>query len=1000
LSFMLKDLYDIRLPETIQLSETSLEDFFQNLKMQIEKTRSGIVLEFVNKPKIKLIHAMAKQTLSQYKRRVNKNRKIQSFHNLDYSYSNENFQPLGLQLYRNYVKPEYSSLEFLINNDIKPATANFTDPELNETTRELYQLDEGGSNPFKWEFDTCNMVLGNFNYKKMSLVRDYDTIIDQKIESSVFDSLFSDLPKNLTQEKTNDVNVGEQFNVVQSDPTQNRSVIYSRKGDSYIIQGPPGTGKSQTISNLVADYLARGKKVLFVCEKRAAIDVVYYRLKQQGLDQLCCLIHDSQTDKKGFILNLKSTFEQFTKKPIPVKDAEIDRNNVITKINIELDLIRRFHQSMQHKLDDAGVMIRELLEVLVQTKKHLRPEHLNISDGLSGYKQWLEHGETIEKLALTLKEISGEPFLSKHPLRFINEKVIRYSKTDHELREDLSKSMDLLNEISERLEMTEIPDSLKQTVTSIRELLDHAAFLLPFKEQDKLELLTHKSPLHQKLTDSIDQLEKLNSSVKEAADKNKYWSNKFSQADAENAYEIVCKHEGSFFSFLNGNFRRTKKSVHQSYDFTKHQVKPTLKQLLGNLKAEYDVSNNYQKEKLNIEQFFKLGDVFELLNKLKETGSKVNTQVIQYVKNPETSLSTLNELQGINSLLTTLTTLLNDNADNISEKNLNAVEQILQSMIDKSKDLAAIAPLVKELNNAHVTLRKLILEQALTPVQVKGLLTKASFDKFYNLNREAGKIEGERIVYHTQKIKKLYKDLLRVNAAYIISKQQDRLNKMIQRSEMSMAGKTNAEKEEKRSLVEGRKILENEFGKTIRFKSIRDLATSESGQIIRELKPVWLMSPLSVSDTLPLKTDYFDVVIFDEASQITLEEGIPPVYRASQAIIVGDEMQMPPSNFFSSTSADPDDLWEEDEEESKLLSLDADSFLTQGARKFPSVMLGWHYRSKHESLIGFSNASFYKNELLTIPDAQDNHRELKEIVAEKTENAIENASLLLDRPIS
>ena len=97
----------------------------------------------------------------------------------------------------------------------------------------------------------------------------------------------------------------------------------------------------------------------------------------------------------------------------------------------------------------------------------------------------------------------------------------------------------------------------------------------------------------------------------------------------------------------------------------------------------------------------------------------------------------------------------------------------------------------------------------------------------------------------------------------------------------------------------GRRELEHEFGKTMRYKSIRDLVAGDCGDVIKDLKPVWLMSPLSVSDTLPLDAEYFDVVIFDEASQVTLEEAVPSVFRAQQAIVVGDEMQLPPTNFFS-----------------------------------------------------------------------------------------------------
>ena len=1000
LSFMLKDLYDIRLPETIQLSETPLEDFFLNLKTQIEKTRSGIILEYSGKPKIKLIHAQAKQTLSQYKRRVNKNRNVQTFHNLDYSYSPENFQPLGLQLFRTYVRPEHSSLEFLINNDIKPATANFTDPNLGETTRELYQLDDGGANPFKWEFDTCNMVLGNFNYKKMSLVRDYNTVVDEQISSTVFDSLFNDLPRSIKQDAAVEINIADQYNVVQSDPTQNRSVSYSRKGESYIIQGPPGTGKSQTISNLIADYVARGKKVLFVCEKRAAIDVVYYRLKQQGLDQLCCLIHDSQTDKKGFILNLKATFEQFTKKALSLKEAENERTAIIGKINAELDAIRLFHSSMQQKLDDAGIMIRELLEVLLQTKEFIESKDMAVAEGLTGYSEWEKHGETVEKMAKKLKEISGTPFYAKHPFRHLNDKVIRSEKAGFELKEELMRSLELLGEIMERLEMADIPDATKKNINGLKEFLTGTVLLVPLKEHDRMELLTANSELQKKLSESIGALEELSGSVKAATEKNEFWISKFSETDAANAFEIVSKHEKSFFSFLNGDFRRTKKSMQEAYDFSKHRVKPSLTQLAGNLKEEYAIRNSFIKEKNSAEQFFKLGDIFELSVELKEIELKVSQSAIQYAKSPEISLGTLKDLEQIHALFVKMDAFLVETLDNVSDKGLDAIEQLLQDIADKSKDLAVIAPLIAELSSAHATLKRLIVDHTFTPQQIRGLLAKSSVDKFYNVNRDAKKLEGERIYHHIAKIKKLYKEFLKVNAAFIIARQQERLNRLILHSEMSMAGRSAADKEEKRLLVEGRKILENEFGKSMRFKSIRDLATSESGQIIREIKPVWLMSPLSVSDTLPLKTDYFDVVIFDEASQITLEEGIPPIYRASQAIIVGDEMQMPPSNYFSSSASDPDDLWEEDEDEGKLFSLDADSFLTQGARKFPSVMLGWHYRSRHESLIGFSNASFYKNELLTIPDAQDNQRELAEISADKTGDAVTNTGLLLERPIS
>jgi predicted DNA-binding WGR domain protein len=120
---------------------------------------------------------------------------------------------------------------------------------------------------------------------------------------------------------------------------------------------------------------------------------------------------------------------------------------------------------------------------------------------------------------------------------------------------------------------------------------------------------------------------------------------------------------------------------------------------------------------------------------------------------------------------------------------------------------------------------------------------------------------------------------------------------------------------------------------------------------------------------LPLEPDLFDVVIFDEASQIPTEEAVPALCRSNQVIIVGDEMQLPPTSFFS-TALDEDDMQviaEEDGERVSIL-LDADSLLNQSARNLPATLLAWHYRSRFESLISFSNAAFYNGQLVTIPD--------------------------------
>src|SRR4029079_6987624 len=114
-----------------------------------------------------------------------------------------------------------------------------------------------------------------------------------------------------------------------------------------------------------------------------------------------------------------------------------------------------------------------------------------------------------------------------------------------------------------------------------------------------------------------------------------------------------------------------------------------------------------------------------------------------------------------------------------------------------------------------------------------------------------------------------------------------------------------------------------------RYRAIRELVDGEPGLVVKDLKPVWLMSPLSVSDTLPLAIDFADVVIFDEASQVPLEDAVPSLFRGKQVIVVGDEMQLPPTDFFSSKRSDEDDneFSVEEGDEKFHYELASDSFL-------------------------------------------------------------------------
>ena len=127
------------------------------------------------------------------------------------------------------------------------------------------------------------------------------------------------------------------------------------------------------------------------------------------------------------------------------------------------------------------------------------------------------------------------------------------------------------------------------------------------------------------------------------------------------------------------------------------------------------------------------------------------------------------------------------------------------------------------------------------------------------------------------------------------------------------------------------------------------------------------MSPISVAQYFDVNEEHFDLVIFDEASQLPTSEAVSALARAKQAIIVGDPKQMPPTSFFVSNKVDEDNLEMED-----LESILEDCL----ALSIPSSYLLRHYRSKHESLISFSNKNFYDSKLLTFPSPDDQNQKV------------------------
>lgn len=999
LVYYLKELYDINLPDSIQLDEVTIEDFYESLRKQILHSKAGIKLELVQKPKIKLIHTQAKRTYNLFQKKL-RGRVSSSFKDLAYSYSRRNFKPLGLEIFKSKVKSSVNSIRFLLDDNVKleQAVASKT------KTREFYQIQDGLDeiSPYNWEVDLCNITLGNFDYRKMSLVGDYNQLLEDKFDNSIFDDVFSLEPKQLIEENNQAPELDSQFHVVAADPTQTKAIAFASEGESFIIQGPPGTGKSQTITNLISDYVARGKKVLFICEKRAAIDVVYYRLKQQGLDELCCRIHDSQSDKKSFVMDLKDSYERSLAGGPSLSALTRKRGELIGQLNQELSVLSRFSEAMNQTHDSIQVPLYKLIFRLIE----LKDRHIEISEEefelLPEYAQWNEAGRYLVQLTDVLKELGENERFASHPVSTINEDLLKAENPIARINELLIRLDVKIEGLIEEVDSANIEQNYKNNVDSILEICSQAEMLGDLAKSENLNLLDHESEEYKIFLNTLEELRTRRSNLKKEKTDTVNWIEKLSKTDLKNALELIDKYENSMFSFLKGDYRALKRSISERYDFEKHAVKPSFKQVLVDLKEEFEADealNEYELEMGRKLQITGFKETQEQLDKLHQLLKVPEGEIIDYLRKHADGSKMILTLLHLQTNLQELLQDLNPLFKNSGKYSLTEIKNNLEGLQASLSILPEIVPSLQELLDAPEDFVNAVKSIPMNVEEAEAAFGRKSLQSIYRTNRYLARIEGRLIEQRLTNIEELYEQLFDLNALIVRARVRENFIDHINISSQSVSTLTNDQKKFKKSYSAGRKKLEHEFNKVMRYKPIRELVSTESGQVIRDLKPVWLMSPLSVSDTLPLSTDNFDVVIFDEASQITLEEGIPSIFRAKQAIIVGDEMQMPPTKFFSSKGVDNDDL-DQEELEFEEVELDADSLLSQAARNLSSRMLGWHYRSRHEALIGFSNSAFYGNNLLTIPDNSINSNKLDDLIIENLDDSPIRVDALFDRSIS
>ena len=1005
LRHVFRQLYEIELPQSVDLtSQGSIRALYDVLVQQVEASEPGVSIEYVDKPRIDLIQARVKRRLESFRKRSRlSGRGVRRFGKIEYSYRQDNFQPLGLRLFSTRVALSSAPMWDMVDVPQPKVFQMAPEAGTRELKREQYSLrsDDADAAPYRWAFDLCGVTLGNFNYQKITLVRDYVGLLEEGGRpNAAFDALFNTEARVGDHERP-ELPVEEQYAVVPADPSQMEAIARSRGGESYIIQGPPGTGKSQTITNLIADYVAQGKRVLFVCEKRAAIDVVYHRLKQHDLDQISCLIHDSQADKKEFIQDLKKTYEAWTAEQ--AGEAESERARCLDELRQQYAVLAQLTEAMTSPAAGSAETLGGLIRRVVELHESMPTLSAAEKEGLPQHSEFAAHRELLVRAAEALETIGAEPVLAKHPARLLSQAVLTSERPIDTLTRQLGQvtaSLTTLGGVSTASPGDELGMPLRELYTRV----DFAVMIRPLIEAGLLSLIDATSSAYGHLQKELKRLGKKAKALQTAREKAGSWREPLPASDLSAPMELARRFSGMIFRFLFPSFWRLRRILRSRYDFAAAVLPPSYVQVLEQLQAQYDAEADVAEfetelaEDLGVKELTPVQDIVEKLHGDAPLSTEERTvrSELTAQDGEEKARALLATAGDVAALRQSLGSILQD-YEGLGTTQLATELQALEESIAIIPDLVAV---LRELNSAPKNVRSAAKSLPLTVDALEAAVCEKATEETLRHSREVAKFDSEALANTRRALEAKHRTWREANSNVIIDSCRHRFLNHVRITQTPAAGLSQDEKALKKVYAPGRRELEHEFGKVMRFKSIRDLMTNRTGAVIRDLKPVWLMSPLSVADTLPCTSEFFDVVIFDEASQIPLEDAVPAIYRAEQCIIVGDQMQLPPTSFFASTREDDEDrvVFEENDENVEY-ELDADSLLSHSARSLPSTMLEWHYRSRDEMLISFCNDAFYAGRLLTIPTPQRQPAN-GEIRAREPEEGKRGAQEALSRAVS
>ncbi len=729
-------------------------------------------------------------------------------------------------------------------------------------------------------------VLGNFSYAKLPMVRDLQSSIDALAEHELVAALAGDpAARQAIRDRRVDVDPAlpdatvpaDEFLVRDADSSQNHAINKVLAGQDLVIKGPPGTGKSQTITNLISTLLARGRTVLFVAEKRAAIDAVLKRLEQVGLGDLVLDLHGGVSSKRHVAQSLAAALHG--NRSITAQDFSSEQQ----RLEARRRELNGWDQALHHRRAEWGLSLFEAQMRLLALGDDAETDVRLRGAALQGMDP-----ETRERVRETLRRyiaLGGLRASSASP----------WAGAAITTPEQVSRATELIDELLSGAfeEVSRWIDSAAQSVgQSPPEAIEDW--------NDRLVLWGGISATQSEFDDSVYE-EPVRGMVDALAPLGRGVPARIGAALGDSGYRAAK--------------RRARALRREDVTLRGSRLLEALERAARNQEAWSSTGADGPPS------------APKGLDELEERHSSVGRQ-----------LDELADLLGASGLRGTPV--------QITER--------LRALRDDNGTLGALP----ELHRLRTALNAAGLEALVDELEswradVDGGLATFDYcvaasisDEIRLSDQRAGAFNGGE---HTN----CAKEFRSADSRHISSTAQ-RVRRLVAERAVRVED----------DQVDQASVIRREAAKKTRHRPVRETFAS-APEVMTAVKPCWVMSPLVVSQILPNDKPYFDVVIFDEASQVRPAEAIPAIARGRRVVVAGDEKQLPPTDFFNVQTVGG--TQDDDDVSLSAASGDFESILDTLLFLIEWQMLTWHYRSADERLIAFSNAHLYDRSLLTFP---------------------------------